>query len=872
MRKTGKNFICFFLSFLMIFTSLNASVFAESLGADTEGYEEGVADDEGNEDFDDVDENDENSYYIVFKGNGATSGEMEPMTGVYSSDGPVQQINANQFKRKGYRFIGWNKKADGTGSSYVNKNDISVFATGKKVTLYAQWELKEYTVTYELNGGKNHDGNVFVYTFESDTIKLLKPTRKGYTFVGWYKDASFKKKVTEIKSGSTGNLTFYAKWSPRRYTIEFLGNGATSGTMDEVMNCRYGRTYTLSKNLYKRKGYTFIGWNTKEDGTGKSFENQDSVKNLTTKQNGVVQLYAIWSVNQYKISFDGNGATAGTMKDMSCDYGETYALRANKYQRTGYKFTGWNTKADGSGTKYANKENVTSLTSSDNKTITLYAQWKLQKYTITYNLDGGENSKKNPDSYYVTSDTIVLKNAVKTGYSFKGWYSDEAFTNRVKTIETGSAGDLTLYAKWEAKTYTITYELNGGKNSSRNPSEYTIESETITFAKPTRTGYKFLGWYENADFSGAKITKVETGSIGNLTVYAKWQKETYTITYHLAGGENSAENPSQYDITTKTITLSSPKRRGYSFQGWYLDENLTEKIEQIVKGSHGNLDLYAKWKVRTYTITYELNGGTNHSLNPDTYKITTPTIELGTPTKTGYAFLGWYTKSDFSGDPITRIEKGSVGNKTLYAKWKFSKLDGIDVSHWQGAINWKTAKDNGISFVMLKISQNEYTDPNFETYYQGAKSVGLKIGVYCFNAQTTVEGAKEQARYVLKVLNGRKLDYPIAFDMELSDRGDDGSISRELRTDMMFAFKEIVEAAGYKFVLYASTNFLYDYMVNSRLDGVDLWVARYCDYNLGHRYTGCGKVRMWQYSSTGNGAEHGVSSTYVDLDVSYKNY
>ena len=307
-------------------------------------------------------------YKVKFDGNESTSGSMDTQTITYGSG---TKLTANAFERKGYSFNGWNTKADGSGTSYSNKADGStLLEKSGTITLYAQWKKTKYTINYKLNGGKNNSSNPDSYKITTSTIKLKNPTRKGYKFAGWYSDKKCTKKVTQIKKGSTGNKTLYAKWTAYKYTIKFDGNGSTSGSMDKLKNRKYGKTYTLTANAYKKKGYTFNGWNTKKDGSGKSYKNKAEVKNLTSKSGG---------------------------------------------------------------------------------TVTLYAQWKKTKYTITYKLNGGKNNSSNPDSYKITTSTIKLKNPTRKGYKFAGWYSDKKCTKKVTQIKKGSTGNKTLYAKWKKK-------------------------------------------------------------------------------------------------------------------------------------------------------------------------------------------------------------------------------------------------------------------------------------------------------------------------------------------------------------------------------------------------------------------------------------
>lgn len=307
-------------------------------------------------------------YTVKFNGNGNTSGSMSSQTITYGSG---TKLTANAYKRTGYTFKGWNTKADGSGTSYSNKADGSKLRmSAGTVTLYAQWKKASYTITYNLNGGKNNSSNPAFYTITTATISLKNPSKTGYDFAGWYSDKKCTKKVTQIKKGSTGNKTFYAKWTAHKYTIKFNGNGSTSGSMKKLTNRQYGKSYTLTANAYKKKGYSFAGWNTKKDGSGKTYKNKAEVKNLTSKSGG---------------------------------------------------------------------------------TVTLYAQWKKTKYTITYNLNSGKNNSSNPSSYTVTTKTIKLKKPTRKGYQFVGWYSDKKCTKKVTQIKKGSTGNKTLYAKWKKK-------------------------------------------------------------------------------------------------------------------------------------------------------------------------------------------------------------------------------------------------------------------------------------------------------------------------------------------------------------------------------------------------------------------------------------
>ena len=220
---------------------------------------------------------------------------------------------------------------------------------------------------------------------------------------------------------------------------------------------------------------------------------------------------------------------------------------------------------------------------------------KIESYTITYvNVDGATN--ENPASYNVETETITLKDPAKPGYTFGGWYKTEDFTgNAVTEIIQGTTGNITLYAKWVKEgDYTITY-VNVDGATNENPASYNVETETITLKDPAKAGYTFEGWYMAEDFTGNVVTEIVQGTTGNITLYAKWELVSYTITYELDGGTNAPENPESYNVESETITLKDPVKTGYTFAGWYKDGEFTDEITEIAQGSTGNITLYAKW-------------------------------------------------------------------------------------------------------------------------------------------------------------------------------------------------------------------------------------------------------------------------------------
>jgi uncharacterized repeat protein (TIGR02543 family) len=305
--------------------------------------------------------------------------------------------------------------------------------------------------------------------------------------------------------------------------------------------------------------------------------------------------------NTYTVTFDTQGGSSMAPQAIS----SCVTSLPTPPSRTGYTFEGWFRDADCSN----------AWTSDDifTRDITLYAKWvSLVPYTITYELDGGTNNPANPANYTVESPTITLQNPTKTGYNFVEW-------SEGNTIPTGSTGNKTFTAVWTPTIYTITYVLNDGVNHSGNPTNYTIESPTITLQNPTKTGYNFVEWSEG--------NTISTGSIGNKTFTAIWTPTIYTITYVLNDGVNHSGNPANYTIESPTITLQNPTREGYNFAKW------TEG-NTIATGSIGNKTFTAEWTACVLTtvgispptvsictggnITLTANGADTYTWSPAT--------------------------------------------------------------------------------------------------------------------------------------------------------------------------------------------------------------------------------------------------------------
>lgn len=294
------------------------------------------------------------------------------------------------------------------------------------------------------------------------------------------------------------------------------------------------------------------------------------------------------------------------------------------------------------------------------KTYKLVIEVKDLTFAINYVLDGGTNSENNPNEYVPEKLPLLLEDPTKSGYKFVGWYDNENFTGEAMTeISAGTMGDVTLYAKWNALDYRISYELNGGTNAE-NPDGYDVSDLPVSLHAPSRTGYIFKGWYMGEN----RVLAIPVGTTGNVVVSAKWEPITYTIDFDTNGGLPTLSSI-DYTIESDSFTLQEITKIGYTFDGWYNGET---KVTEITTGTYGNMTLVAKWTADLYTISYDLADGVNSPENPTSYTIESGLITLKNPTRDGYTFLGWYNGEQL----VTIIDSNTLENITLTAKWKIT--------------------------------------------------------------------------------------------------------------------------------------------------------------------------------------------------------
>ena len=692
---------------------------------------------------------------------GEVTGKMAEQT--FSFKQLPANLAPNSFEREGHTFSYWNTARDGGGVSYVDGDEINInnYPLDDTTLFYAQWKINLYQVEFDSKGGSDVPTQIVEWNQKADEPE--NPTRTGYDFKGWYTSAdggdTLSESLFDFNTPIKADLTLYAKWQMQTLKIHFDKNADdASGKMD-VQTIRFDELpVRISANAFDRtsKGYDFAHWNTERDGTGyyhyDGFEitesNWDEVRGYADRD-GNLTLYAQWADILYKVHFNPTDGGWFNWEDEPWQQDvkwHTHATKPTDPTRTGYKFLGWYTSKDYGTTLSDEKFDFdTEIITQD---ITLYAKWSSESLVINFNENGGkgEMPPQKVDGSELGTVSISRNTFEREGYDFIGWSKDKTATtadfvdnepiSQFNWDSLHTADEITLYAVWRAITYQVKFDTNGGS---------WIQSQTVKWneratrpAAPTRTGYKFLGWYEDdtltklfdfdTEFDDSKYAPSRT-----LTLYAKWEPEKLVINFHANGGEGAT--------TTQTITygqLPVPinaagllSKEGHNFDGWATSEN-GEKIygdcelitvENWAKiRTSETINLYAKWKIQTFTVTFNANNGS--AVTSTTVEWGKPAREPTAPTRTGYKFSGWYA-SDDGGDTLSgsSFEFSTLIKKdyTLYAKWEPEKL--IINFHANGGEGATTTQT--ITYDQLPVPINA-TENTFS--YEGHDFNGWKTG------------------------------------------------------------------------------------------------------------------------------------------------
>ncbi len=551
-----------------------------------------------------------------------------------------------------------------------------------------------YRISYDLNGGDWPNYNSKIYDFGEDDTGIIDltsedyvPEKYGYTFGGWYTTEDFQEgtEITEINLDEKKFTSVYAKWE-------------TEGEYDITYVLGISGAYHYNRNMYtplmdditledaRYSGTTFAGWYETEDFSG------EPVTVIDTARKENITLYAKWDFPTFNITYELDGGTNHANNPATFQVnpeGVNVILQAPT--KAGYIFDGWYFYDDftGSLSKYDDGWHF-----NRTEDTTIYAKWIVGRWDINYTfiLDGTVNEDFRPynsnPSEYTYGDTVTLKNLSATGYTFGGWFTDEACTVPATGIAATDEGVKNIYGKWNEIVLTITYVYDSDKANSpdistvinENPTERKYsENVELKDASSSDPAYIFKGWHTDVNLASDKVTRVYGDN--NVTLYAKWEHPTYNITYELDGGTNSNSNPETFTVTSAEggkVILQSPTKADHIFEGWFYDTAFTKPLAKDNNGwqlsANSNTTVYAKFIIGRWKISYVhmVDGAAvdnfyvNHD-NPAEYTYGS-SVRLDPLSAAGYEYGGWYTDKDCT-VRAADITATDMGNKVFYAKW-----------------------------------------------------------------------------------------------------------------------------------------------------------------------------------------------------------
>lgn len=596
-------------------------------------------------------------------------------TGTYYRD--TSQTITAKAAPTGYSFIGWYE-----GSNLISSSlQVSITMSANR-TLVAKYQIKSYVVNAISDDTTKGIVSPAGQTVEHGKNATVTASRKtGYKFDGWYNGTTKVTSANPYTFAPTANITLTAKWAINTVSDTIKISPSGGGTVSP--NPITGQENTvISATATPATGYNFKHWRYNDSSASGGYS-ESTTNPLRVTITGKRDITAVFELKSYTVTWNANGGTVSPAS-VSKTHGSTLGTlptptRADTAEYS-YTFAGWFTAASG-GTQISTTTTVTG-------NVTYYAHWTATKrsYTATFNGNGGNTPSPSTITKEYNAALGTLPTCSRTGYTFLGWYTASSGGTKISTT-TIVTKDITYYAQWSINSYTLTFNPNGGTVTPTSKDlEYNLAYGTLptpTRASDAQYTYTFAGWYTAAT-GGTQVTATTKMAAKDTTVYAHWTSNTrsYTVSYKTTYGTLNRTSQSVAYNSKGSCTLTMPNNTAeftYTFVGWYTAANgggtkvgseLTLETPAITETV--TYYAYVTRSTKSYTHTFNPNGGGTVSPSTITKAYNTALGTLPTVSRTGYTFVGWFDTSAASGGTQATTTTKVTGTKTWYARWSIN--------------------------------------------------------------------------------------------------------------------------------------------------------------------------------------------------------
>ena len=589
-----------------------------------------------------------NSYTVTYKVDGEQFGEQE----TYEFNELVQL--RSEPTKEGYTFSHWNRSSEFN----MPANDV---------VIEGSFKINSYTVTYKVDGSQY--GSTETYEYGSAVVLREEPKKEGYTFSGWDHEDNFMMPADDVVIEGTYQIN--------SYTVTYKVDGEVSG---EVETYEYGAEVTLRGEPVK-EGYTFSHWS---QDTGFTMP----AKNMVIEGN--------FLINSYTVTYKVDGEIYGEVE--TYNYGTVVNLRSEPIKE-GHKFGGWNRTED---------------FTMPAENVIIEGNFDVNEYTVTYLVDGKDYGEK--ETYKYGTPVILRDNPEKEGYTFSGWNPATGFMMPARNV--------VIEGSYRINSYTVTYKVDGEQYGEPETHAY---GELVQLKpEPTKEGYTFSHWNQNAEFTmPAQDVVVE----GNFSI------NSYTVTYKVDGTQYGENETYEYG---STVTLrEEPKMEGYTFSGWSQTTEFKMPAEDVV--------IEGSYKINSYTVTYKVDGEQYGETESHEYGAL---VQLKSePTKEGYTFSHWNQNAEFTMPAKDVVVEGSfsINSYTVTYKVDGSQYGEIETYEYGSPVTMREVpKEKGYTFSGWD-REEDFTMPAENVVIEGTFSVNSYTVTYKVDGE--ISGAVETYEY-----------------------------------------------------------------------------------------------------------------------------